>query len=759
MDPFSVTGTLIAVIQITTSIVSICYDYRQGAKSASKDIVLITAELDNLKSVLETLLRLLEQTQSQDSSQLSTLAILSRDDGPLLVCQTELELLRERLEPEVGWRKIRSSLVWPLKEKDVTKTLATFERLKSTMLLALSADQAILMLNTENQIGYLSQHVHQQNSDLNRQRIISWLAAPDPSINHNAARKKHQPSTGAWLLTSKAYEHWLQGYRSFLWLYGIPGSGKTILCSTVIEQLTLYSRQQLGTTLLYFYFDFNDIEKRDLKSFLNSLLLQLYEGSSEANAVLQQLYQNFNKSQAASTGELAKALHQSLDMLSSVYIVVDALDESSELDEVLGLFQEMRDWRASGLHILVTSRQLSTIQDSLGDLVSDQMNIQDSQTNHDIRLFIDERLAHDRSLAKWPQDIRKQIRQKLVNEAKGMFQWVKCQIDMLRRCVSIAALRKAMNTLPKSLDETYERILFLIDEDHQTDVRKTLKTLTVFMTELKFAHISEILAVDLESSPPHFDIDARLIDPRNILEMCSSLLTTAMAETTAVSQGEFTLQLAHASVSDYLTQPRAGAYHFTQDNAHEFMAQTCVAYLMNPVFTARERPARVWYPEYPFLKYSLASWPLHIKSIETTLSTQTQELLLSFFASQNFTFWVSSLIPGSSREKLLASNPLYYAASYGLLQVVELLLSQSPKPDVNAKGGRVQATALHAASYRGHVAVVRLLLEAGAEADTCNELGESALGWASLNRFWDVRVLLMEYGAREETRQSNRPGR
>ena len=40
MDPISITGTLIAVLQVTTTVISICYDYRQGVSSASREVLL-----------------------------------------------------------------------------------------------------------------------------------------------------------------------------------------------------------------------------------------------------------------------------------------------------------------------------------------------------------------------------------------------------------------------------------------------------------------------------------------------------------------------------------------------------------------------------------------------------------------------------------------------------------------------------------------------------------------------------------------------
>ena len=82
-------------------------------------------------------------------------------------------------------------------------------------------------------------------TDMKRQDIYRWLAAPDPYTNHVTNRKKRQAQTGVWLLRSKQYEHWLHSDKSFLWIYGIrespvlgelantnqdtAGSGKTVL--------------------------------------------------------------------------------------------------------------------------------------------------------------------------------------------------------------------------------------------------------------------------------------------------------------------------------------------------------------------------------------------------------------------------------------------------------------------------------------------------------------------------------------------------
>ncbi len=142
MDPLSITASLIAVIQVTTSIVQICYDYRSGVVSASREVIQISDQLNALTEVLEALLRLVESSKSDDLKRFCTVQDLAKDGGTLQACLREMERLKGKLEPETGWRKLRSSLVWPLKEGEMIKALEALERFKSTLQLALSTDQA-----------------------------------------------------------------------------------------------------------------------------------------------------------------------------------------------------------------------------------------------------------------------------------------------------------------------------------------------------------------------------------------------------------------------------------------------------------------------------------------------------------------------------------------------------------------------------------------------------------------------------------------
>jgi hypothetical protein len=78
------------------------------------------------------------------------------------------------------------------------------------------------------------------------------------------------------------------------------------------------------------------------------------------------------------------------------------------------------------------------------------------------------------------------------------FRWVVCQLDMLPNCVTLPALRKALESLPKTLDETYECILTNIDESYASDVRKLLQFLTFSPRAMSLTELVDMPAIDVE---------------------------------------------------------------------------------------------------------------------------------------------------------------------------------------------------------------------------------------------------------------------
>lgn len=181
------------------------------------------------------------------------------------------------------------------------------------------------------------------------------------------------------------------------------------------------SQLQPTTAFAYFYFNFNDTGKRDTNAVLRSLIKQLAAQYDSVPPSLLQVYRDHgNGARNIEDKSLVTTLQNLVLTFQSVYFIFDALDESSEVPEVLELLEEISSWNLSRLHVMVTSRQLSEIEDILLGFCDAKICLQESNTNVDIAIYVKDKLANDKALAKWPLEIRKQMEKMLLIGEGGM---------------------------------------------------------------------------------------------------------------------------------------------------------------------------------------------------------------------------------------------------------------------------------------------------------------------------------------------------
>lgn len=112
--------------------------------------------------------------------------------------------------------------------------------------------------------------------------------------------------------------------------------------------------------LLYFYFNFTDVDKRSTTSAVRSLIDQLYRKSAGARSVVDSLHATHEKSGEQPTyASLQKALCEMIAKCCDVWVILDGLDEcetrENAADSVMLWVRELRH-SLPNVHILVTSR-------------------------------------------------------------------------------------------------------------------------------------------------------------------------------------------------------------------------------------------------------------------------------------------------------------------------------------------------------------------------------------------------------------------
>ncbi|KAH0537579.1 hypothetical protein FGG08_005645 [Glutinoglossum americanum] len=736
MAEVSLAASVIAVIHISQKVVKQALEYGRTVKSAKKDMERIGGDLRGVGDVLAKLSNLADRAEKSGRplDLWPTLRSMKREGGPLSDCRSTLNQLLVELTPaNSGPAKVVERLVWPYKMKRVKKALQDVAQQKKAFIDALGIEQVAQILET----GHKVEDIANVQCGADRKEILQWLSPTDPTENHSEARERHEATTGSWFINSRTFEDWKTA-----------GCGKTVLSSTIIEDVRRTCEKDPGQALAYFYFDFSDSEKREVTSFLRSIVAQLHDQIDTLPDAVRKLHDQYKGGrQQPSMQDLAAALLPTLGGLKSAYIIVDALDECSGREQLLEQISDLAQCKTGNLHMLVTSRKERDIQTYLDPIVTSNCSIEIAEVDADIRLYVRNRLQKDLRMKCWPDPAKWEVEQSLASGACGMFRWAYCQIETLRMCKTMTELRKVMKQLPTTLDETYERILGAIPEEWAGKAHATLQWLAFSEKPLFLDELAE--AAIMEPGNCCLDTEGRLLSPEDVLDFLPSLVVTSKDR-----RGRTLAKFAHYSVQEYIISPRikgsASRFAVQEAEANTFISDICISYLLlfNQTYYSYEQIRK----NHPLLLYAARYWHLHARKVRANAVQDTSTAAVELLCGNEgacLLEWLSLFDPDDpnvvSQKRWFGVAPaLYYASMLGLAGAVMLLLEKGV--DVNADGG-LYGNALQAASRHGHDAVARILLENGADANGEGGYLGSALQAASRHRHEATARLLIENGA------------
>ena len=248
----------------------------------------------------------------------------------------------------------------------------------------------------------------------------------DPYPKYSKTIEERQPGTGSWLTNNGTFNDWKKDRKSFLWLFGIPGCGKTVLCSTaignILEECSTSTEKPVG--IGYFYFDFNNHDQQSRDTMLRSLVSQFWLQSREDANALDALYLACgNGASQPLLPMLMHALKELVQISVDAFIILDALDECKEREKLMLTIEEVVGWNVPSLHILVTSRREREIEESLSKFLDDKDRIcvQSALIEDDIRAYVRSRIRMDHKLEKWQKpEVQTEIEMVLMEKADGM---------------------------------------------------------------------------------------------------------------------------------------------------------------------------------------------------------------------------------------------------------------------------------------------------------------------------------------------------
>jgi Cdc6-like AAA superfamily ATPase len=318
-------------------------------------------------------------------------------------------------------RRIKGSVQWCLKENKTRKLLDEAMQHKSTLTLALLGE----ITSDVKGIKSTVKQVHDNLTNADRRKMCDWIEHTNPTPIHNRSLKNHEEHTCQWIHRVDQWTDWLQLQRRFIWVHGIPGAGKTVLASYLIQQTLQHceSRNSDRIDCLYYYCSFlhGQEERRDeALPFLFWVVSQLCRRCDHIPLHLIPLYR---KNNVPSFQDLEVALQKLLANFDVLYIVVDAVDESNPRDNLLKVLQDIvTQPNYAKIQLLATSRRYSDIEEVLRPLSEPTLPMSNSIVDVDIRTYVNTIIKQNKYFVRWPGTLRNEIVESLVRGAQGM--WV-----------------------------------------------------------------------------------------------------------------------------------------------------------------------------------------------------------------------------------------------------------------------------------------------------------------------------------------------
>ncbi|ETN41301.1 uncharacterized protein HMPREF1541_03236 [Cyphellophora europaea CBS 101466] len=579
--------------------------------------------------------------------------------------------------------------------------------------------------------------------DTNQDELIHWLAPARSEELHTKTAASRHPDTGV-SFTSGPLLQWLTQKRdqaSLMWINGKSGTGKTTLFSHIVDKTRSFSLSVPSTAVAYHYCAFSDPASQQLTNILGSLVAQI---SAQQPAILDDIRRVFQRDQTRKQDrtlqatDLEKVLVKHIPSFRNAILLLDALNESSDFTENLACIVRLLQ-QLPNLMVLVTStRSASTAGISQWPHAID---IQ-LEPDEDIQAYIEAHLSDAGSLGHLSHECRQTIRSTLMNKADQTFRWVALLLDNLCKQRTGKAVLKALEQMPSTLNSTYASMLRVIPEIDRPIAREALLWLSFSLRPMTLLELSE--AAVLEDSDPTLDQDSRLRHPEEILDICNGFVEHDV-DSNAV-------KLAHSSVKDYLLSDYARTegdkfFSFAINEGNQALMRRCLTYLMFDDFRPGVASTRTEFlsreQDFPLLDYAAHYWGLHASSASTVEWHWVQK----FFSTRtllrggNYGAWVSYLIPDCHPTTAMSTQPLYYAASFGIVPIVRALLRQprSIYVDLEHPGGRHGSTALQAACFRGKKQAAEYLVAAGADFWSKDRgSGAPAWFWAQCNDWTDM---------------------
>ncbi|KAK2026335.1 purine and uridine phosphorylase [Colletotrichum zoysiae] len=562
---------------------------------------------------------------------------------------------------------------------------------------------------TESNMERLRNHI-QSEEDMN---ALEWLASFDYGPQQSDLLSKCHPGTGQWLFESGEFTKWENSPSgTTLLCTGIPGAGKTIITSLVINHLHTRFGDVPEVGIAYIYCNFRRHYQQQYADMLASLIKQLCQTQPTLPGAVRALYERHRKQRTRpSLEELSDALQAVLLMYARSYILVDALDECQSLDGTRSaiLSHLFRIQNNSATHLFFTSRHIPDVLKHFRDCERLEVRAMDQ----DVLSYVDGHLPRILEAVPETPGLMEEIREKILKLADGMFLLAHLYLESLRDKTSATELRAVIGTAACrhdniSKDDKRQHTLYQAYDVAMARIAEQSAGFRDLERPLSTMELQHALAIREDDTDLDYG-NMRKIEV--ILSVCAGLVT--------VDQESDVVGLIHFTTQEYFDANETREKYFP--DAHSHIAAACVSYLSLNALQSLDGfyDWQIWRESQNLhlylLRYAATTWGHHTRKGQV-ISPAVYRFLAND-VNIRVAFELISFSPGlppmgGEREKRWTG--LHAAAFFDLQDVVKALVKTGHQPYAD---DCTKFSPLFIASSKGYETIVRLLLESGAEVD------------------------------------------
>jgi hypothetical protein len=518
--------------------------------------------------------------------------------------------------------------------------------------------------------------------------------------------------------------------------------------------------QSQDAALVYFFCSSSDNRRNTAVAVLRGLIFQLIQQYSKLFEHILPAFKVrkealFNDSPFESLWRIFESMVRD-PSIDSIFCVLDGLDECDE-HSLEVLTEKLRDFFSkspTSLKLIAVSRELP---DCIPRAMSGFPNVRldpDPGVNRDLGQFITIKVNELSSKKSYSDKLRASVESTLLERANGTFLWVGFVIGELRKKTR-AEVEDTLNRLHPGLEGMYERMLLQIHKDRRDIAASILRWVTMAVRPLTLTELGEATGI---RPPTNLSIDEAV---RDYVNYCGYLLTVTGSE----------VGLVHQSAKDYLQRdkPYDGEHEFyrvKKTEAHLEVAKTCFKYIQRGPFLSSsilqtkghsDKEVSSIFQEYPLLEYASLYWPEHSRYASDAIEdmfdfsgpfcqkkSKIRKNWLRYYWKSEYNHYIAPI----------SFTLMHLAAYFGITPLARKLVRMNKmryKLPIQNPGNMRDSegrTPLSRAAERGHEAVVKLLLENGANIEIKEKGGGTPLTRAIENGSEAVIKLLLTKGVK-----------